>query len=552
MYSDPHLARWRVVVGGILALVVGVPLSWPLVGLVIHPSSWQAWGDWERIGELAGNTFLLMAGTLVFALPCGTIAAFLLYRTDLPLRYFFRFVVLLTLFVPLPLLTTAWQTALGSGGWRPLGMWNQALFWKPWATGLGPATWVHTMAALPWVILLVGQGLLWVERELEEDALTIVGPWRILIHVTLRRTWGVLGAAALWAVLPIVTEITVTDVMQVRTLAEETYTQVVLRDVNGLYRAMAISFPAMIGVGILLVNVVRRVERRIPSLEFYSSSPLVFPLGLLRWPLFFLTLIALTILDAVPLSSLIWKAGLAGGRDVWTGSTVIKTIERVLAKNSLLVVNSIELAITTGLIVALFSLMLCWLTQDSKRLVPGMLGILTLAWILPGPLIGFGLKEIILYIVEVRPAGLLSRMLYFGPSPAPVLWANVIRFLPFGMAILWPMVRMIPNEIRESAQLEGARPGRMLISIYFPLTLSPCLKAFLAVSVLSLGELGAGKIVETPDYRVFAHEIFEQMHYGVTNELAGLCLVLLGMVGLGAVLVLGIDGVFKGFGKRIL
>jgi len=51
---------------------------------------------------------------------------------------------------------------------------------------------------------------------------------------------------------------------------------------------------------------------------------------------------------------------------------------------------------------------------------------------------------------------------------------------------------------------------------------------------------------------VFAHEIFEQMHYGVTNELAGLCLVLLGMVGLGAVLVLGIDGVFKGFGKRIL
>ena len=27
------------------------------------------------------------------------------------------------------------------------------------------------MAVLPWVIVLVGQGLRWVERELEEDAL---------------------------------------------------------------------------------------------------------------------------------------------------------------------------------------------------------------------------------------------------------------------------------------------------------------------------------------------------------------------------------------------
>jgi ABC-type spermidine/putrescine transport system permease subunit II len=51
-----------------------------------------------------------------------------------------------------------------------------------------------------------------------------------------------------------------------------------------------------------------------------------------------------------------------------------------------------------------------------------------------------------------------------------------------------------------------------------------------AVAVLSLGELGAGKLVETPGSQTFAHEVFTQMHYGVTNDLAALCLVLLTVV----------------------
>ena len=57
------------------------------------------------------------------------------------------------------------------------------------------------------------------------------------------------------------------------------------------------------------------------------------------------------------------------------------------------------------------------------------------------------------------------------------------------------------------------------------------------VTVLALGELSAGKLVATPGGETFAHEVFKRMHYGVTNHLAALCLVLLAMVAVpGAVL----------------
>jgi ABC-type spermidine/putrescine transport system permease subunit II len=58
-------------------------------------------------------------------------------------------------------------------------------------------------------------------------------------------------------------------------------------------------------------------------------------------------------------------------------------------------------------------------------------------------------------------------------------------------------------------------------------------RSALAVAVLSLGELSAGKMVATPGMPGYATEIFTQMHYGVTNELAARCVMLLIVVTLG-------------------
>src|SRR5205823_9704829 len=115
----------------------------------------------------------------------GMLLAALLYRSDLPGRTGLRRLVVVSLFVPLPLLTSAWQAALGSGGW--LGPTDPG---RPWAIGMRAAVWVHAAAGLPWVVWLVGQGLCWVEPEAEDDARLAAGPGRVLWRGTLPRGGG--------------------------------------------------------------------------------------------------------------------------------------------------------------------------------------------------------------------------------------------------------------------------------------------------------------------------------------------------------------------------
>ena len=85
----------------------------------------------------------------------------------------------LAAFVPLPLHATAWLGALGNAGRV------QAFGVRPILVGRTGAAVVHALAALPWVVLIVGVGLCAVEPELEESALLDYAPVRVWLRVTL-------------------------------------------------------------------------------------------------------------------------------------------------------------------------------------------------------------------------------------------------------------------------------------------------------------------------------------------------------------------------------
>src|SRR5262249_35351965 len=98
---------------------------------------------------------------------------------------------------------------------------------------------------------------------------------------------------------------------------------------------------------------------------------------------------------------------------------------------------------------------------------------------------------------------------------------------PVAVAVLWPAVRLIPLELKEAARVDGATPVAELFDLAVPLTMPAVIRAAIAVGVLSLGELSAGKMVETPGSTTLAHVIFEQMPRGVPSDVAALGLVLL-------------------------
>jgi iron(III) transport system permease protein len=543
------VSGWRAAVLALLVLLIGLPLYASFRDAFGSASAWHVWDDSGRLLGLARNTLLLVGGTLVLALPTGIVGAVLLYRTDLPGREFFRFVALLTLFVPLPLFASGWQAALGSGGLLPVAFWTRpeatdpdksptGLVWKAWGHGINAALWIHAVAALPWVVLLVGQGLRWVERDLEEEALTFAGPWRVLTRVTLRRSLAAVGGAALWVTLQTATEITVTDMFQVRTFGEEIYTQYVAPDAaDAVARGVIASLPSVVVTAALVLAAVSWWERKLPPLETLSTAPHVYRLGRARWPCCLALAVVVVVLAGVPVGSLVWKLGLGGTPRHWSAGVAAAHFSSVLKVKWRLVVDSLALAGLAGTVTAVLALLTCWLAVGTRWFHAAILLLIAAAWALPGPVVGLGLKGAINLLLPSERGGFVERVLYLGPSPAPALWAYLVRFFPCAVVVMWPVVRLLPRELREAARVDGAGPAQELRHVVAPLTFPALLRAGLVVAVLALGELSAGKLVETPGSQTFAHEVFTQMHYGVTNDLAAFCLVLLGTVTLGGALV---------------
>ena len=546
------MRRWRITVAVVWFIVLGLPLLALVRELVRYPGAWEAWTETPRLLSLLRNTTLLVLGTLALTMPIGVAIALLLYRSDLPGRRILRGILILLLFVPLPLQASAWQAALGNGGWLPLPTWRTippddpdyvpgGIGWKPWAQGLPAAIWVHAVAALPWVVWLVGLGLSGVERALEEDALVHGGIWAALRRVTLPRAAPAIGAAAAWIAIQTMTEITVTDMVQVRTFAEEVYTQFARPDAGGLdaravlARAVVVAIPPALLTALLLGLACTHWERRLPPLADIPRPRVLIPLRHWRWPVFALLLGLVAILAGIPVGSLVWKAGQVPPGKTWSSTVFWFQISNALRGQASLIGTSLLWAGVAGFGTALLAIVTCWLARERWHWRLGLLGLLVLAWTLPGPIVGIGLKETINALMEVEDAagggfGMVRRALYDGPSPLPVIWADAVRFLPCAIAILWPAVRLIPRELFDAARTDGATPAAEFRHAVFPLASRAALLAAFAVTALSLGELSAGKLVETPGGQTLAHEIFMQMHYGVANHLAALCLLLLAAI----------------------
>jgi iron(III) transport system permease protein len=300
---------------------------------------------------------------------------------------------------------------------------------------------------------------------------------------------------------------------------------------EGVARAVAATLPFVLLVAVLVGCVARFWERRLPARTTLLTAPLLFRLGRGRWPLVVVVALLCGLLLAMPLGSLVWRAGLTGTPPTWSARTTGHYLLRACRPpEGGLLLDNLLLAAGAGVLVAAAGLLACWAARGSRWFRGGVLVLMATAWAMPGPLIGLGLKMVIDGLLEISDSRWLARALYHGPSPLPLIWVDAIRFFPCAVAILWPVVRLMPAELSDAARVDGATPGQELRRVVWPLTSAAYWQTALAVAVLSLGELSAGKLVATPGMPGYATEIFTQMHYGVTNELAARCVLLLILV----------------------
>src|SRR4029078_8346538 len=116
------------------------------------------------------NSAILAGGAVCIALPLGTLLAVLLARVNLAGRRLAAASIGVLLFLPLYVQLSAWDAAIGKLGWFTLAHGSLA---RPLLAGMWGAIFVHGVAAIPWVTLFVGIGLLQVDPAQEEAALLV-------------------------------------------------------------------------------------------------------------------------------------------------------------------------------------------------------------------------------------------------------------------------------------------------------------------------------------------------------------------------------------------
>ena len=265
----------------------------------------ETWGL-ARPARLAVETLSLVFMTAALVLPPGILLALLLFRTDTWGRGLLLGILGIAAFVPLPLHATAWLGALGNAGRM------QAIGLRPVLVGRTGAAIIHALACLPWVVFLVGVGLRTIEPELEESAELDMPAGRVWGKVTLRRGVGAIAAAAVAVAVLTAGDMTVTDLLQVRTYAEEAYVQFTLG--RGPADAALVSVPPLIILGGSIVLVARSLVHADPARLASAFAPArLWKLGRWRVAAGASLLLLVGNLVALPLYSLVCAPAEWGG-----------------------------------------------------------------------------------------------------------------------------------------------------------------------------------------------------------------------------------------------
>jgi iron(III) transport system permease protein len=395
---------------------------------------------------------------------------------------------------------------------------------------------VHAAAAVPWVMLIVGLGLRLVERELEEQALLDAAPARVCWHVTLVRARPAIALAALWVAVTTAGEMTVTDLFQVRTFAEELYTDFSLGDEPSV--AAWATLPSVAATALLVLGTLAIAARLLP---FYRqplvSRPLVFELGPWRWPLALVVHGAVAALAGLPLASLAYKAGLSVTRvgEAWQRDwSPLKAARAALWDAPWRFASEIGWSLLVAALASAgavaLAIVLAWSARRGGwRALPAAL-VTALALALPGPLVG-------LAIVSLSSSVIWPPLVWLADHTILPLWlAQEVKALPAAVLVMWHAFATVPDAWIETAQLEGAGVGQIVRRVALPARRGAVLLALAAGFVVALGELSASVLTEPPGITTLAIRIAQLVHYGVDDQLAGVCLLL----AVGCLVVVGV------------
>lgn len=516
--------------------------------LVALPTGWLAWysvtdaaghltlanfgrllTDWTLLGPLIVSLEVAVgsaAGAVAAALPL----AWLVARTDMPLRGAVRALVMATFVTPPFLGAVAWELLAGPNA----GLLNQfarSLF------GLDEFDYVfdiYTVAGLtfttacytfPYVFILVANALERVPADLEHaSAILGASGWVTARRVTIPMILPAITAGCLVAFLQALTMFGAPGILALpggfHTLTTKIASLFQYPPQTNLAAAAAMPL-LLITIGVLQLQRRMLGRRGFTVIGGKSSSPRCIELGAWKIPSLIGAAVILALPIFLPYAALLKAALIRNLSDPISLETLTLDHVRVAlldySGTRSAVVNTFILGVASATIVTFMALVIGYLV--TRRAVPGHRALSALAvtpLAIPGIVMGVGL-----FLVYARPPFLL-----YG-----TLWILLIGFItmemPAGFQQVQSALGSIHVDIEEAARIFGASRLRMLLQITMPLLRTTIIATWCIVFIGVIRELSATILLTTSNTKVVSVIIFDLNETGDLGAIAVLGLAVL-------------------------
>jgi len=480
--------------------------------------------DRQFFGSLL-NSLTFSLGATVIALCFGGLVAWLVERTNAPLKAFAYLTAIISLGTPFVLYVIAWLFLLGRVG--PL---NDFIVF----IGL-PRFNVYSMSGMilvegflwsPLAFLLLSSVFQQANAEYEEAArMCGAGIFQTVTRISMRLAMPAFAAVALLMIVRSIEAFEVPALVglpgKVKVLTTDIYldmTQSVPPDL-GYSSAFSLVLLVLAGVLIWLYSRIARQASRYHSLTGRGFRSRQFDLGRARYLGGGLILLNFFLILAAPAIGLLWLALMP-----FTQGFSVRGLRLMTLENFRTVMHSTTyvdlvwqtLLMSAGAATCIMAItILCgWLAV--RRRPGGWLldQLATAPLIFPGIVLGVAMIQIYLAV----PFALYG-----------TLWAFVIaftiRYLPYGMRYSAAGVLQIHPELEEAASIAGSPLHTVLRRIILPLATPALLAGWLFIFLIAARDLSLAVILASPSAQPVSAAMFDLWANGQGTELAAFGLV---------------------------
>ena len=469
------------------------------------------------------NTVYFSIGSALFATIIGGVVAWVVTRTDTPLRGLGYFTAFASFGTPFILYTIGWLLLLGKAG--PVNYWLRTLLNQS-----GPVLNVYSLWGMvliesflwsPFVFLMLAASFRSMDPSLEEaSAACGARLWQTLRRVSLRLMLPAFFSVVLLIFIRSFESFEIPALVglpgDIRVLTTSIYLDSQrMPPTYGRAGAFSVLLMLVVAATLYLYFRVTREGDKFHTVTGKGYRPTVIQLGGWRYATAALLLLYSFVLLVLPFLIVLWASLLPFYMQPSLEAFSLFTLKNFVTaiyfpKITDSIKNSVLLGLGSASVVMLLTTFASWILVRTKLRGRWLLDLLTtLPLLFPGIVMGLAIMRFYL-IVPIPIYGTLWILLV----------AFITRYIPYGIRYTHSGLLQLHRELEEAAYTSGASWSNAMRRITLPLLTPSFLGGWVFVFLLSAKELSMSILLVSPQTPVVSVAIFELWENGQVGELA--------------------------------